>query len=62
MKDEDGELNQKTRWFGVEPGCPREIGEFNFSEGMDGFMQVFAAGSEGEVLAYAVRFKKINKK
>jgi hypothetical protein len=43
----------------MEPRRSRIIGEFYFSEGMEGFVQVFAAGSEGEVLADAVLFEEV---
>lgn len=44
----------------LDPNQSRTIGGFNFSEGMDGFVQVFAAGSEGEVIADAIRFKMVD--
>lgn len=43
----------------MEPERSRTIGVFDFNEGMDGFVQVFAEGSEGEVLADAVRFERL---
>ena len=46
----------------LEPSQSRTIGEFSFDQGMDGFAQVFAAGSDGEVIADAVRFERVSKK
>ena len=46
--------------FSIDPNKSRTIAEFYFSEGMDGFVQVTASGSEGEVIADAVRFEMVN--
>ncbi|MFC1715265.1 PKD domain-containing protein [Candidatus Poribacteria bacterium] len=43
----------------VEPAKSRTIGEFTFDEGTDGFIQVSAEGSKGEVLADAARFERL---
>jgi len=43
----------------VKPNKSRTIGDFYFSEGKDGFVQVYASGSKGEVIADAVEFKMI---
>jgi hypothetical protein len=44
----------------IEPTKSRFIGEFNFNEGRDGFVQLNAKGSEGEVLADAIKFVRNN--
>ena len=43
----------------VEPLKSRSIGTFPFNEGTDGYVQVFAANSVGQVLIDAVRFRRI---
>ncbi len=43
----------------IEPLKSRNIGVFKFDEGRDGFVQIFAEGSEGEILADAIKFMRI---
>lgn len=43
----------------MEPSKSREIGFFEFDEGMDGFVDILAEGSVGQVLADAVVFERI---
>lgn len=43
----------------VEPQKSRTIGRFKFDEGMDGFVELQAGGSEGHILADAVLFERI---
>ncbi|MFC1613674.1 PKD domain-containing protein [Gemmatimonadota bacterium] len=43
----------------VEPGKSRVIGTFSFDEGSDGFIELQAEGSKGEVLADAVVFSPV---
>ncbi len=43
----------------VEPARSLQIGEFLFAEGTDGFVQVVAEGSTGEILADAIQFYRI---
>ncbi len=49
----------QDRWQWLEPQPSRKIGEFRFEEGMDGFIEILAGGSTGQVLVDAVRFLKI---
>lgn len=44
----------------IEPLKSRTIGEFSFNEGKEGFVQIIAEGSEGEILADAIKFVRIN--
>lgn len=44
----------------VEPAKSLVIGTFEFYEGMDGFVDILAAGSTGQVLVDAIVFKKID--
>jgi len=44
----------------MEPAKSRRIGIFRFNEGTDGYVQVYAEGSEGEILADAVSFGYTN--
>lgn len=46
-----------TVW--VEPARSRVIGTFEFDEGTDGFVEVTAAGSTGQVFADAVTFRPL---
>lgn len=47
----------KTIW--VEPAKSTLIGTFEFSEGMDGYVDVLSEGSTGQVLVDAIIFKKM---
>ncbi len=47
------------KFLWIEPTRSRVLGEFYFSEGMEGFVKVFAEGSEGEIIADAVKFERI---
>jgi len=47
----------KTIW--VEPAKSTLIGVFEFSEGMDGFVDILSEGSIGQVLIDAIIFKKL---
>jgi hypothetical protein len=40
----------------MEPGVSRRIGVFRFDQGTDGYVQVYAEGSQGEILADAIAF------
>lgn len=51
VRHADGE---ETLW--VQPGINRRIGRFGFKEGTDGFVEVYAEGSTGEILADAIQF------
>ncbi len=44
----------------VEPARSRLIGTFQFGEGADGFVEILAKDSVGQVLVDAVAFKRIN--
>ncbi len=43
----------------MEPARSRLIGQFEFEEGEDGFVEVLAEGSRGQVLVDAVRFRPL---
>lgn len=43
----------------VNPDQSRLLGTFEFSEGADGYVQILAAGSSGQIFADAVRFHRI---
>lgn len=43
----------------MEPAKSLLIGVFEFDEGMDGFVEILAEGSTGQVLVDAVLFEKI---
>ncbi|MCZ7599250.1 MAG: hypothetical protein M5U09_18260 [Gammaproteobacteria bacterium] len=47
----------ETVW--MEPAKSRVIGEFEFEEGTDGFVEILAGGSTGQVLADAVIWKRL---
>jgi len=49
---------EEQRW--IEPARSRVIGTFEFEEGADGFVEILAAGSTGQVLADALTFAKID--
>ncbi len=44
----------------VKPTESRAIGTFRFDEGTDGFVEILAEGSHGQVLVDAIHFKKIS--
>lgn len=44
----------------VEPAKTRTIGAFEFDEGMDGFVDVLAEGSSGQVLLDALVFRRVD--
>jgi hypothetical protein len=46
-------------WDHMIPNPTKVIGTFQFNEGTDGFVEILAAGSEGQVPADAVIFKKV---
>lgn len=41
----------------MEPNCSRLVGVFEFEEGAEGFVEIEAGGSTGQVLVDAVRFR-----
>lgn len=43
----------------AEPLRSRSLGTFEFDEGGDGYLQILAAGAQGQVLADAVRFRPV---
>jgi hypothetical protein len=43
----------------VEPTKSKEIGTFFFEEGMDGFVEILAEGSTGQILVDAIIFEKL---
>lgn len=43
-------------WYYFEPQTSRSLGTYRFEEGKDGFVEILAGGSEGQVIADAVRF------
>jgi hypothetical protein len=43
----------------VAPADSAVIGTFVFEEGADGFVEILAGGSEGQVLADAITFAKV---
>jgi hypothetical protein len=43
----------------VHPTRSRQIGQFDFNEGMDGYVEILAAGSQGLVVADAVHFRRV---
>jgi PKD repeat protein len=45
-------------WAWLEPQPSRKIGTFQFEEGVDGFVEIHAGGSTGQVIVDAVRFLK----
>jgi len=49
---------EETRW--IEPATSRKIGTFEFTEGTDGFVEIAAAGSRGQICADAVAFVPLN--
>ena len=44
----------------IEPSESRTIGTFEFDEGMDGFVEILAKGSRGQVIVDAMIFKRLN--
>lgn len=46
-------------WDHMIPNPTKVIGTFQFNEGTDGFVEILAAGSEGQVPVDAVIFKKV---
>jgi hypothetical protein len=46
----------------AEPGRSRVLGTFDFAEGCDGYVQLNASGSRGQVLADAIRFQAVKEK
>jgi hypothetical protein len=50
---------EERRW--VEPAVSRRIGTFAFDDGTDGFVEILAAGSSGQVLADALFFKRVDR-
>lgn len=57
VKSKDG---VKVIW--MEPTKSTVIGKFNFNEGMDGYVEILAGGSTGQVLVDAIIFEKIDGK
>lgn len=49
-----------TEELWVEPARSRVLGTFEFADGTDGYVQLHAGGSQGHVVADAVRFRKAN--
>ena len=47
-------------WRWIEPQPTRKIGTFRFEEGKDGYVEILAEGSTGQVIADAVRFLKMD--
>jgi PKD repeat protein len=47
-------------WRWLEPQPTRKIGTFRFEEGNDGFVEIIAEGSTGQVIVDAVRFLKMD--
>ena len=47
-----------TEVLWIEPFKSRTIGTFEFSEGSDGWVEILARGSRGQVVADAVRFER----
>ena len=47
----------KVVW--MEPEKSRVVGTFDFHEGMDGYVEILAGGSTGQVLVDAITFKKV---
>ena len=45
-------------WSWLEPQPTRKIGTFRFEEGKDGFVEIVAEGSTGQVIVDAIRFLK----
>jgi hypothetical protein len=45
----------------VEPRKSREIGEFAFDQGKDGYVEILTSGAHGPVIADAVRFQRQGK-
>lgn len=43
----------------IKPHKSRNIGEFTFNEGKEGFVKILAEDSEGEVLVDAIKFTKV---
>jgi PKD repeat protein len=50
----------QVKWEWIEPQPSRKIGEFRFEEGKDGFVEILAAGSTGQVIVDAIRFLKMD--
>lgn len=57
VKSKDG---VKVIW--VEPAKSTAIGTFDFHEGMDGYLEILAGGSTGQVLVDAIIFKRLEDK
>ena len=47
------------KWDHLTPNPTKIIGTFEFNEGTDGFVEILAEGSKGQVPADAVIFKKV---
>ncbi|MDD4227265.1 MAG: PKD domain-containing protein [Mariniphaga sp.] len=43
-------------WYYFEPQPSRSLGTFKFEEGKDGFVEIMAGGSKGQVIADAIHF------
>ncbi|MHC4593025.1 MAG: PKD domain-containing protein, partial [Planctomycetota bacterium] len=52
-------VDMERIWDDMTPDPPNVIGTFEFSGGTDGFVEVLAEGSQGQVPADAVVFKKL---
>jgi PKD repeat protein len=50
---------KSTEEIWVKPTESLSIGKFNFSEGMDGYVDILSEGAEGQVLVDAIIFKKV---
>jgi PKD repeat protein len=50
----------QTGWQWLEPQPTRKIGTFRFKEGNDGFVEIWAEGSTGQVIVDAVRFLRMD--
>jgi PKD repeat protein len=50
----------QSGWQWLEPQPTRKIGTFRFEEGNDGFVEIWAEGSTGQVIVDAVRFLKMD--
>ena len=49
----------QRNWAWLEPQPSRRIGRFTFEAGRDGYVEILAGDSEGQVLVDAVRFLKV---
>ncbi len=50
----------QEKWHWLERQPTRKIGKFRFEEGYDGYVEILAEGSSGQVIVDAIRFLKVD--